>query len=92
MNWLTPAQWIIVGLWLLVMIVANSGLGPKLWAWLTTKRQTATANAAASVDEEALDLQAFHRLEARYKRLNCKEGMDAMKVAGTHFLHSGDAA
>lgn len=46
-----------------------------------------TTDKPGPLDEDALDLIAFRRLQARYTRLGCKEGIAAMETAGQHFLH-----
>ena len=43
---------------------------------------------SAPVDDDAADMLAFRRLEARFVRTKCKEGQDALKVVAMHFLHS----
>jgi hypothetical protein len=53
-------------------------------SWVASKIPAATA--AEPVTDDASDLAAFHRLTRRFERMKCKEGMAAMKVAGTHFL------
>ena len=45
-------------------------------------------NSAPPPDDDAADMAAFRRLEARFAKAKCKEGIDAMKVVSSHFMHS----
>lgn len=56
-------------------LLALIGMGPK----------TAAATDLDQID--TLDMAAFHRLEERFRRNECKEGQDAMKIVATHFMH-----
>lgn len=81
-----------VGLALLILFSGPITSGAK-WAWskmpsiFSSIRGEIETNVSTD-DVDSLDLQAFKRLVARYERLGCKEGQEAMKVAGQHFLHT----
>lgn len=82
---LSVLQWIVIGVAAVVLLLI---WGKPLLAWLGSfKLPAAAQDDAPKLDDDALDLQAFRRLQARFVRLKCKEGQDAMETAGTHFLH-----
>lgn len=42
---------------------------------------------SASLDENTLDFQALDRVQKRFARLKCKEGLDACSIQLQHFYH-----
>ena len=46
-------------------------------------------SATAAVDDDAADVAAMKRLQARFARLKCPEGTAALQVVGQHFFHEG---
>lgn len=95
MNWLISNWQTLIG-FAVVFIVANVVITPGFWTSLGNLRIGGTKTTVAATpeaDEEYLDMLALHRLEARFERLKCKDGQDAMKTAGSHFFHKqGDDA
>ena len=84
------ANWQIVGaiiaaLFGIPMAMGKNPLAALSWAG------NALGVTTPDVDDDAADMQAFRRLEARFVRTKCKEGADALKIVATHFLHSEGA-
>ena len=83
-----PMFWIVVALIVAYFGVDYIGLIPaafgKLWSFVPGLPKIPVTS---PVDEDALDLESYKRLMARYVRLNCPEGIAAMEQAGHHFLH-----
>ena len=47
----------------------------------------AVGSLRSSPDDDADDGKAMKRLQERFKRLHCAEGLDAMQTVGQHFWH-----
>lgn len=86
MEWFTTERIVIIGAALGLLAAINlidwGGLFGRL------KGIKLPSVGGGSVNDDAADLEAFNRLVKRYERLGCKEGIEVMRVAGTHFLHT----
>jgi hypothetical protein len=64
------------------------------WAWSQLpafpSRSTVASPTAVGVNSNYLDVDALERLDARFARLNCKAGQEAMKQVKQHFFSHQD--
>lgn len=85
---LTLSQWGMIAAAIAAILGINFLDMKAISAWWNKPKNDAMPSVPAVVDEDALDLAAYRRLQARFERLKCKEGQAAMVTAGQHFLHT----
>ncbi len=71
---------------------ALSASAVAVWSRLTSIGTPAIGTApigiaTVAIDEDTLDFQALKRLQARFRRQNCKEGQAAVDTCSAHFFH-----
>lgn len=66
-------------------LLSNRATIGKGLSWLFSLGGSAAPAIAA--DDDTADFQALARIQHRFERLNCKEGIDACTVCLTHFFH-----
>lgn len=87
MDWLTPYLTQTNGV---LAFIAGLVIVAIYWKPLTqwwNSRKPVTTIDSTSTDPDVADMLALKRLDGRFKRLGCKEGVAAMQVAGQNFFH-----
>lgn len=64
-----------------------SGMLSGVMSLLARLRPSGTAVPAVASVDNAKDFEALERLQARFERNRCKEGLAAVDVCLTHFFH-----
>lgn len=72
-----------------MIFVGGVGLAAHYGSWAISKfgNIKLPTIGAAPPDDDTNDFQALARLQHRFERLNCKEGIDACTTCLTHFFH-----
>ena len=63
------------------------GLLSRLFTSKTAAVLPAPASVGAGLSDDDLDSQALIRLQKRFGKAQCKEGMDALTICFQHFYH-----
>ena len=88
--WQTILNWLMTN-WQVVAAIIAAIFGVPLAAGKNplTVYGVMLGMASTPVDDDAADVAAMKRLQARFARLKCPEGTAALQVVGQHFFHEG---